>query len=402
MRNWRADGGGHDQAGRQTYASCRLEACATRAGGDPAPCRGRHPARGNFASSLQLCSNRRQSSQLAAGRCGSQGSDRVERVSSTPIDRSTTWPYEDGETGEFTYSRYSSPTMAEAERRLGELDGGEALLFASGSAASTSVILGLLSSGQTIALAEGAYYGTGVMLEELARWGVRQVEFDQTGPPPDGVDLIWIEAPSNPFPHDAGLRSLRGPPRTRRLRRDRCNAGAPATARARLRCRDPLCRQVPRRPRRCPCRRRRLQASQATRRDCWSSDRGPARLQAPTPPGSSCEGSARSRCVLLDRPRAQWRLPTGFGHTRPSRSYATRASAACSHSTSRTQTPRTASRRRTRTIANMTSLGGVMSRIEARARWEGARVPTGLLRLSVGLEDPAELWTDLAQALEKA
>ena len=53
----------------------------------------------------------------------------------------------------------------------------------------------------------------------------------------------------------------------------------------------------------------------------------------------------------------------------------------------------------TRLIANKTSLGGVTSRIEARARWEGARVPAGLLRLSVGLEDPAELWDDLAQAL---
>ena len=50
--NWRAAGGGHDQAGRRTYASCRLDACATRAGGDPAPCRGRHPARVNLASSL--------------------------------------------------------------------------------------------------------------------------------------------------------------------------------------------------------------------------------------------------------------------------------------------------------------------------------------------------------------
>ena len=30
----------------------QAEACATRAGGDPAPCRGRHPARVKFASSL--------------------------------------------------------------------------------------------------------------------------------------------------------------------------------------------------------------------------------------------------------------------------------------------------------------------------------------------------------------
>jgi cystathionine gamma-synthase len=50
-------------------------------------------------------------------------------------------------------------------------------------------------------------------------------------------------------------------------------------------------------------------------------------------------------------------------------------------------------------IANATSLGGVTSRIEARARWEGDRVPPGLLRLSVGLEDPVELWRDLEEAL---
>ena len=50
-------------------------------------------------------------------------------------------------------------------------------------------------------------------------------------------------------------------------------------------------------------------------------------------------------------------------------------------------------------IANATSLGGVDSVIESRARWEGDRVPPGLLRLSVGLEDADVLWADLAQAL---
>ena len=53
----------------------------------------------------------------------------------------------------------------------------------------------------------------------------------------------------------------------------------------------------------------------------------------------------------------------------------------------------------TRLIVNATSLGGVTSRIEARSRWEGERVPAGLLRLSVGLEDPEEIWADVAQAL---
>ena len=50
----------------------------------------------------------------------------------------------------------------------------------------------------------------------------------------------------------------------------------------------------------------------------------------------------------------------------------------------------------------MTSLGGVTSRIEARERWEGARVPPGLLRVSIGLEDAEELWSDLEQALAHA
>jgi len=51
-------------------------------------------------------------------------------------------------------------------------------------------------------------------------------------------------------------------------------------------------------------------------------------------------------------------------------------------------------------ITNATSLGGVHSLLEARARWEPDRVPPGLLRLSVGLESPEELWADLDQALE--
>ena len=55
----------------------------------------------------------------------------------------------------------------------------------------------------------------------------------------------------------------------------------------------------------------------------------------------------------------------------------------------------------TRLIANATSLGGVRSVMETRRRWEGDRVPAGLLRLSVGLEDLERLWSDLEQALER-
>ena len=56
----------------------------------------------------------------------------------------------------------------------------------------------------------------------------------------------------------------------------------------------------------------------------------------------------------------------------------------------------------TRVITNATSLGGVESLLETRARWEGDRVPPNLLRLSVGLEDIDDLWAYLTQALEHA
>ena len=48
-----------------------------------------------------------------------------------------------------------------------------------------------------------------------------------------------------------------------------------------------------------------------------------------------------------------------------------------------------------------TSLGGVESTLERRRRWksEPATIPDGLVRLSVGIEDVDDLWTDLANAL---
>ena len=56
----------------------------------------------------------------------------------------------------------------------------------------------------------------------------------------------------------------------------------------------------------------------------------------------------------------------------------------------------------TRTIVNATSLGGTVSKLEGRHRWEGDRCPAGLLRLSVGLEDADALWADLEHALAQA
>jgi cystathionine gamma-synthase len=50
-----------------------------------------------------------------------------------------------------------------------------------------------------------------------------------------------------------------------------------------------------------------------------------------------------------------------------------------------------------------TSLGGVESTFERRRRWQGEHqsVPEGLVRMSVGIEHVEDLWTDLAQALDR-
>ena len=56
---------------------------------------------------------------------------------------------------------------------------------------------------------------------------------------------------------------------------------------------------------------------------------------------------------------------------------------------------------RVKLFINATSLGGTESLIEHRASTEGkgSKTPGNLLRLSVGLEHPADLLEDLFQAL---
>ena len=56
---------------------------------------------------------------------------------------------------------------------------------------------------------------------------------------------------------------------------------------------------------------------------------------------------------------------------------------------------------RLRVFVRATSLGGVESLVEHRASVEGphSQVPTNLVRLSIGIEDPADLIADLDRAL---
>jgi cystathionine gamma-synthase len=324
--------------------------------------------------------------------------DSFAAVGTTPIDRSTTWPYEDGEPGPFSYSRFSSPTVAEAESALGALDGGDALLFASGAAACSSVVLALLAPGQTVALAEGAYYGTGVLLAELARWGLRTVEFDQTGVPPKDADLVWLEAPSNPFltmpdfeaatahPARVVCDSTAATPLNVRPLELGCDVAVHSATKYLAGHDDALagvavCKDRADAARLLEFRSRTGPVAAAD--TAWLVLRG---LQTLAVRMARQTESARELARRLGGHRAVQivRYP-GFGGLLS-------FDVADADAARRVETT-------TQLIANATSLGGVTSRIEARARWEGARVPSGLLRLSVGLEDTDALWADLEQAL---
>ena len=318
------------------------------------------------------------------------------------VDRSTIWPYDErGEPRTFFYQRYGHPTSSAAEARLGELDGGAAVLFPSGAGATSALVLSLLKPGDTIALAAGCYFGTGVTFQTFERWGLRYVEFDQTGPPPDGVQLVWVEAPSNPFLTMPDLEAAAAHP-------------APLVVDATVAT---------------PILLRPLEHGadfvihSATKYLAGHDDALLGAVICRDPGAADELRSFRGRAGIVAAPDAAWLLLRGLKtlEVRVLRQNATAADLAvrlAGHP--KVQTVRypglgglisfdiaggEAARlveTSTQLIENATSLGGTTSVMESRRRWEGERVPAGLLRLSVGLEHPDALWADLSQALEHA
>jgi cystathionine beta-lyase/cystathionine gamma-synthase len=333
-----------------------------------------------------------------------------------PVDRATVHPYHDGTPGPVYYQRTAHPVGLDAERLLGELEGGEALLFPSGAGATTALVMGMLEPGSRIAIAEGGYFGTVVLLaSELSRWGLDVATFDQTGPVPS-ADLVWLEPCSNPmltFPdldqaiadahaagarvvvdntvlsplllrplehgadfvlhsgskilaghHDAllGIVTCARPDDAERLRQFRTLSGivaAPDPAWLLLRGLKTLALRVERQSATALDLARRLAAHPLVERVRY--------------PG--LEDEVARRYVDAFGPLLSFDVADGDRAARIERAL--------------------------RLIENATSLGGVASTLEARYRWEPDRVPPGLLRLSVGLEDAEDLWADLEQALAR-
>jgi cystathionine gamma-lyase len=103
----------------------------------------------------------------------------------------------------YTYGRYHNPTWTFFERALGELEDGEAVIFASGMAATAAVLGSVLKPGDIAVLPADGYY-TARMLAEgfFVQTGVNVRKAPTAGDAQakclDGAKLLWLESPSNP------------------------------------------------------------------------------------------------------------------------------------------------------------------------------------------------------------
>jgi cystathionine beta-lyase/cystathionine gamma-synthase len=133
----------------------------------------------------------------------------------TPIYETTTFVFEsadalrrynEGERSHYLYSRYENPTVVAVEEKLAALDRAEqALVFGSGMAATSTLLLALLKSGDEVVCSAASYGGTYHLLEDfLPKFGItaRFVTVEDLREPArvigDRTRIVWFESPSNP------------------------------------------------------------------------------------------------------------------------------------------------------------------------------------------------------------
>jgi cystathionine beta-lyase/cystathionine gamma-synthase len=114
--------------------------------------------------------------------------------------------YNEGRSSKYLYSRYSNPTIASVERKLAALDRAEsALLFSSGMGATATILMAHVSAGDEVLCGAAIYGGTLHLLHDfLSRFGVhpRFVTLEALAEPEravtDRTRILWFETPINP------------------------------------------------------------------------------------------------------------------------------------------------------------------------------------------------------------
>lgn len=127
----------------------------------------------------------------------------------TPIYASTTFA-QDGLAqlrGGYEYTRVGNPTVTALEKAVAALEGAEyAVAYSSGMAAIDVILRVLLKPGDHIVVSNDAYGGTYRLIQQVfTQWGVENTVVDMTNPDEvaaavkDNTKVIWVETPTNPM-----------------------------------------------------------------------------------------------------------------------------------------------------------------------------------------------------------
>jgi cystathionine gamma-synthase len=345
--------------------------------------------------------------------------------------------YERGPDGSYpgghTYTRDQNPTYDQAEALLAALEGGaEALLFASGMAAATSVF-DALEAGDHVVAPELMYFTIRDWLRAFAAKRPLDLDFVRNGDlsdlraklRPGRTRLVWVESPSNPtcaitdiaatveIAHAAGAMvaadSTSSTPvlcrpldlgadllmhsATKQLNgHSDVLAGALVTARE-TRFWDRIRRE------------RGLRGAVLGPFEAWLLLRGMRTLYLRVP--ASSRGALGIAQMLDEHPKVlevfYAGLPAHPGHEIATRQMRGGFGSMLSFRVRGGEAAARAVAADLELFKQATSLGGVESLVEHRASVEGSetQLPSDLLRLSVGIEDPDDLVADLTRALDR-
>jgi len=138
---------------------------------------------------------------------------RPERVPNAPVSDSPVFSSTYVAGGDRGYGRFGNDAWTAFEETLGALEGGRALTFASGMAAAAAVC-DLVPVGGRVVAPIHAYSGVLALLDQQAATGrltvdrVDVADTEAVAAAAAGADLVWVESPTNPAMEVADLPAL--------------------------------------------------------------------------------------------------------------------------------------------------------------------------------------------------
>jgi cystathionine gamma-synthase len=324
------------------------------------------------------------------------------------------------------YARAGSPAFLPLERALAEIEGGtDAVAFNAGIAAAVA-LFDETASGSALVMPDDAYYGIRVYARDyLTRCGVEvrlvaMRDLAALDAALDGASFLWTETPTNPLLAVSDLKAI-GQIAARRgvawgcdntfatpiLQRP-LDFGAVASMHSVTKyigghsdlmlgavvCRDSDLADRLRS-------RRNTFGTQPDGFSCWLARRGmqtmPLRIRRQSDSALAIATRARRHPAVV---RVYYPgLPDDPGHDIAAAQMDRGFSGILSLLVRGGEEAAQSVVDHCRLWVPATSLGGVESLIERRARWSGETADPALLRLSVGLEEVDDLWRDLDRAL---